>query len=73
MAKIVVKRMQYIHTNDTEPLHLEELDNYMYIPFIMFVFGAPLIFIALICYIQHRNRRLQTSEIERITNRRLSV
>lgn len=61
-------------TESPPPLEVVVGNNpYLYVPFLTFVFGAPVVFIGLLCYIQYRNRRLQRQEWERINNRRLSA
>ncbi|KAI6180468.1 hypothetical protein M3Y98_00723000 [Aphelenchoides besseyi] len=69
--------MQYIHaadrSNETELIAMESvnpLEGYLYIPFVVFVFGTPALFIGLLCYIQQRNRRLQQQSTERKPVRR---
>uniref|UniRef100_A0A7E4W7M4 G_PROTEIN_RECEP_F1_2 domain-containing protein n=1 Tax=Panagrellus redivivus TaxID=6233 RepID=A0A7E4W7M4_PANRE len=50
-----------------------EINTYLYIPFVLFIFGAPLVFIAFLCYLQHRSKQLHRREWERLNNRRLST
>ncbi|CAD5233850.1 unnamed protein product [Bursaphelenchus xylophilus] len=56
-----------------EPIARPINSLYLYIPFVIFVFLAPLMFISLLCYIQRRNKRMQQNEMERLNNRRLST
>jgi hypothetical protein len=65
--------MQYFHTNETSLQDSNAIDNYQYVAFVISVFLAPILFITVLCYIQARNRRLRAHEVERVTNRRLSV
>ncbi|KAI6240782.1 hypothetical protein M3Y99_00421900 [Aphelenchoides fujianensis] len=72
--------MQYIHTSDnsnqTELIAMEgvnPLEGLMFIPFVIFVFGAPGLFIGFLCYIQKRNRRMNQQATERATLRRLAT
>lgn len=44
-----------------------------HIPFFVFVFGAPIVFILIICFLQHRNRRLQQHQMECFRNQRFSM